>query len=155
MRVIILVVLVFASIKSYGQIIEMPLPVKAVKQEVQFPPGKNKDGTFKFDNHSYEKEAKMQVWPNQKIKFEIKSPGHQVFIGDTLGNVLFKQKTGKGYYTVTTDNFYRYFIVYDLDKLRHKNVVGYDPINDFKRSIIFGKDKQIDAVVTMSAININ
>jgi hypothetical protein len=153
MRKLVLFTLIFISTRSYGQILEMPLSSKPLKRDVPFPPPINKDGTFKFDKQLTEKESRIAAWPSQKVTFtiEVNTPGHQIIICDTLGRVLYSQRKQKGYYSFETFTSYRYIVIYEIDKSENRNFVGYNPIDEFHRDIIFGDGKKIDGAVRIVA----
>ncbi|MFD0749242.1 hypothetical protein ACFQZS_03750 [Mucilaginibacter calamicampi] len=153
MKNILSIILTIISLNSYGQILEMPLSSQLSQQDTPFPPSLNKDGTFNFDKRFMEKESKIAAWPNQKIVFNIKirSSGHQIFICDTSGRVLYCQRKSKGTYKTRTSSSYRYFIIYDVDKLKNKNFVEYNLIDDFNRAILFGEGNKIDGIVEIKA----
>jgi hypothetical protein len=153
MRNIVLVILFFCTIKSYGQVVELPLPIRHTNKDIPFPPKKNKDGTFDFGDLSYEREARLVLYPNQNARFEISifAKQQKLIICDTSGHVLYSQTKRKGHYLCTTNSSYQYFVIYELMNDGMRNIISYNPIDDFNRDINFGGKKKVDALIKITA----
>jgi hypothetical protein len=152
-KLVLLIALFFCLKKCCGQIVELPLPIIHLKKDRSVSAWKNRDTPLTNDKPSFERQSNIVIYPNQYAKFNVSifTKGHKVFICDTSGHVLYSQIKRKGKYNCATSFTYQYFIIYDMINDTTKNIVGYNPIDQFHRNIIFGYKNTVDALVSITA----
>jgi hypothetical protein len=113
MNKILVALFCFLATSAYSQIEIGSSPEDIAYFNSQNNVKSKKDDTL---NSGYFKDVGVYMWPDQRIDFKItiKTMGHQIFIKDTAGKILYFQSARIGEYSCVTKKIKQVLVVYDL-----------------------------------------